>query len=306
MKQLDGKRALVTGTASGIGRAIALELAKCGTHLLLADRDDLGMARTAEMIGKRDVGVDTFHYDAERPEEIAGLARFAKSLPGGVDILVNNAGVTYRGPTDRMELQHWERMLDVNLYAPIRLTHELLPMLLSRRDVHLLNVCSVLGLVGLPKVSAYNTAKFGLVGYTESLRSEYGPQGVGVTALCPGLVRTNLFNASMSNGHERQKDPPRWTTTTPERVARAAVKAIRQNRRMVVMEPVARVTYAAKRFLPGLLDFALHVGRRRQTEKRLTYWQKRAGEAAIDQQQTPTVQMPAQVSEPTAPVRRAA
>lgn len=300
MKQLSGKRALVTGAASGIGQAIAIELAAQGTHLLLADRDELGMARTAEMIGDGSICVDTYHYDAERPEEIASLARFAESLEGGVDILINNAGVTYRGPTDRMQVQHWERMLDVNLYAPIRLTHELLPMLLGRREVHLLNVCSVLGLVGLPKVSAYNTAKFGLVGYTESLRSEYGPQGVGVTALCPGLVRTNLFNASMSNGHERQKHPPRWTTTTPERVARAAVKAIRSNRRMVVMEPVARVTYAAKRFVPGLMDFALHLGRRRQTEKRIAYWQARTYSASASS--APTVPMPSQ----PLPARRAA
>jgi short-subunit dehydrogenase len=134
-------------------------------------------------------------------------------------------------------------------------------------------VCSVLGLVGMPKVCAYNTAKFGLVGFTESLRTEYGVQGVGVTALCPGLVRTNLFTSSMSNGHEQQKTPPRWTTTTPEKVARAAVRAIRSNRGRVVMEPFARVMFAFKRFLPGVMDMAMHIGRARQTEKRLAYWQ---------------------------------
>ncbi|MGI9456018.1 MAG: SDR family NAD(P)-dependent oxidoreductase, partial [Aeoliella sp.] len=178
-------------------------------------------------------------------------------------------------PTDRMEVAHWERMLAVNLSAPVRLTHELLPTLLAKREVHLLNVCSVLGLVGLPKVCAYNTAKFGLVGFTESLRSEYGPQGVGVTALCPGLVRTNLFSSSISNAHEKEKTPPRWATTTPERVARAALKAIRRNRRVVVMEPVARVSFALKRFVPWLVDWGLHLGRHRQIEKRLAYWQSK-------------------------------
>ncbi len=289
MKNLQGKRALVTGSASGIGRAIALELAGCGTHLALADRDPVGLAQTVDLLRACDVEVETFEYDALRPDEVVALARFAERLPGGIDILINNAGITYRGPTDRMDAEHWERMLDVNLYAPVRLTHELLPTLLNHRDVHLLNVCSVLGLVGLPKVCAYNTAKFGLVGFTESLRSEYGPQGVGVTALCPGLVRTNLFNAAISNGHERRKDPPRWATTTPQRVARAAVKAIRRNRGMVVMEPVARVTYAAKRFVPGLLDFALQLGRRRQTEKRLAYWQSRQVESISPSEQASPV-----------------
>jgi short-subunit dehydrogenase len=273
MKHLQGKRALVTGAASGIGRSIALELARRGTNLLLADRDQAGMARTAIEVRGLGVSVDLFHYDAEDPQQVVALAGFAKSLAGGVDILVNNAGVTYRGSTDRMTAEHWERMLQINLHAPILLTHELLPHLLAKREVHLLNVCSVLGLVGMPKVCAYNTAKFGLVGFTESLRSEYGVQGVGVTALCPGLVRTNLFTSSMSNGHEKQKTPPRWTTTTPEKVARAAVRAIRRNRARVVMEPLARVMFTFKRFLPGVMDIAMHLGRSRQTEKRLAYWQ---------------------------------
>ncbi|MGI9455307.1 MAG: SDR family NAD(P)-dependent oxidoreductase [Aeoliella sp.] len=272
MRNLKDKRALVTGAASGIGRAIALELAATGTDLVLGDRDDIGLARTADEARKVGVQVVTRHYDAALPDEVVSLAQFAESQGGGVDILVNNAGITYRGPTDRMEVAHWEQMLDVNLYAPVRLTHELLPMLLARREVHILNVCSVLGLVGLPKVCAYNTTKFGLVGFTESLRSEYGVQGVGVTALCPGLVRTNLFSSSISNGHEKQKNPPNWATTTSDRVARAAIKAIRRNRGMVVMEPVARVTYALKRFVPSLLDWGLHLGRRRQIEKRLAYW----------------------------------
>lgn len=273
MKHLQGKRALVTGAASGIGRSIALELARRGTHLLLADRDQAGMARTAMEVRGLGVSVDLFHYDAEESRQVVALAEFAKSLAGGVDILVNNAGVTYRGSTDRMTAEHWERMLQINLHAPILLTHELLPHLLAKREVHLLNVCSVLGLVGMPKVCAYNTAKFGLVGFTESLRSEYGVQGVGVTALCPGLVRTNLFTSSMSNGHEKQKTPPRWTTTTSEKVARAAVRAIRRNRARVVMEPLARVMFTFKRFLPGVMDMAMHLGRSRQTEKRLAYWQ---------------------------------
>lgn len=274
MKELQGKRALVTGAASGIGRAIALELARQGTHLLVADRDQTGMAQTAELASELGVEVTTFYYDAEHTEEIVELAQFAASLPGGIDILVNNAGVGYHGPTDRMEPANWDRMLGVNLHAPIRLTHELMPTLLCRRDVHILNVCSILGIVGMPKVCAYNTTKFGLVGYTESLRSEYGVQGVGVTALCPGLVRTNLFNSSIPNGFEERKNPPLWMTTTPERVAKVAVKAIRKNRGRVVMEPMACLMCFTKRFLPGLLDFALHLGRRKRTAQRVAYWQR--------------------------------
>ena len=303
MRNLKDKRFLVTGAASGIGQAMSLELAKVGAHLLLADRDEIGMALTAKQASELGVEATTFHYDAASSEEVVHLARFAESQPGGVDGLVNNAGITYHGPTDRMGVEHWEQLLQVNLHAPVRLTHELLPMLLSRPESHVLNVCSVLGLVGMPKVCAYNTAKFGLVGFTESLRCEYSPQGMGVSALCPGLVRTKLFDSSISNGHEKQKNPPKWATTTPERVARAAVRAIRRNQGRVVMEPVARMMFTLKRLAPSLLDWSFHLGHRRQTKRRIAHWQ------GLQQAKTQTAASPiapdALPSE-QAPARRAA
>ena len=286
MKQLRGKRALITGTASGIGRQIALRLAGEGTHLLLADRDELGMARTADEVRQLGVDVVTQHYDALVPESIAALARFAHDLPGGIDILINNAGIAYHGPTAQMNQEDFDRVLAVNLHSHIQLTQQLLPSLLMHRDVHIVNVCSVLGLVGLPKVCAYNAAKFGLVGYSESLRSEYGPQGVGVTALCPGLVRTNLFDAAGAETGKQAKAPPRWATTTAEQVAKAAVKAIKRNRGVVVVEPIAKTVCLFKRMAPGLLDFLLHLGRgRRRTDKRVAYWlrQHELQQATVEQ-----------------------
>ncbi|QDU56388.1 SDR family NAD(P)-dependent oxidoreductase [Aeoliella mucimassa] len=275
MKILKGKRALVTGAASGIGRELALRLADQGMHLLLADRDEPGMAETARIAADAGVSIATQQYDASITESVSALARAAEHLPGGVDLLVNNAGIAYYGPTDRMSLEHFDRVISINMLSHIRLTQELLPMLLSRPDTHILNVCSIMGLVGLPKVCAYNAAKFGLVGYTESLRSEYGPQGLGVTALCPGLVRTNLFDTALSKTVQDHKNPPRWTTTTAEQVAKAAIKGIRRNRRVVVVEPIAKTLCVLKRFAPGLVDFALHIGRKRKEAKRLAYWAAR-------------------------------
>lgn len=274
MKQLQGKRALITGAASGIGRAIALELAAEGMHLLLADKDCLGMQRTADDVTTHGLDVRTQYYDAACSESVIALARGAQRLRGGIDLLVNNAGVAYHGPTDAMSREHFDRLMAINLHSHLLLTQELLPTLLARREVHILNVCSILGLVGLPKVSAYNTAKFALVGYSESLRSEYGPQGVGVTALCPGLVRTRLFDSAISGDSTKRKQPPTWATTTPDRVAKVAVRSIKRNRGVVVVEPLARTLHLLRRFVPGLLEFALRLGSHRRVEKRVAYWQR--------------------------------
>jgi short-subunit dehydrogenase len=265
MKTLRGKRALVSGVASGIGRAIALRLASEGVNLFLIDIDEPGMATTAAEARALGVEVDTRRCDLSQPTEVSAAATEVLSRFGGVDILVNNAGISYFGYLDRMSAAQRNLLLQINLLSHVQLTHELLPSLLKRTEAHILNVCSILGIVGMPKVTAYCTAKFALVGFSEALRREYGRDGLGVTALCPGFVQTNLFtNAPLEQDVEEHKTPPRIITTTPERVANAAVKAIYRNRRLVVVEPFARLLYLLKRFVPGISDFIFHLGRRKR------------------------------------------
>jgi short-subunit dehydrogenase len=176
-----------------------------------------------------------------------------------------------------MSAEHWDRLMRVNLLSHIQFTRELLPSLLARREAHVLNVCSVLGLFSMPKVTAYCASKFGMVGFTEALRSELGRQGLGVTALCPGFVTTNLFtSAPLEEDVEEHKVPPRFICTTPERVANAAVKAIYRNRRLVIVEPFARLMYELKRFAPWLLDMVFHMGRRKRVAKKLAELEKAA------------------------------
>jgi short-subunit dehydrogenase len=270
MKTLRGKRALVSGFASGIGRAIALRLAGEGVNLFLIDIDEPGMTATAAEARALGVEVDTRRCNLSQPSEISAAATEVLSRFGGVDILVNNAGITYYGKMDRMSAEHCNQLLQINLLSHVQLTHELLPSLLERPEAHIVNVCSILGIVGMPKVTAYCTAKFGLVGFSEALRREYGRDGLGVTALCPGFVQTNLFtSAPLEKDIEEHKTPPRILTTTPDRVANAAVKAIYRNRRIVVMEPFARLLYFLKRFAPGITDFIFHLGRRKRIAKKI-------------------------------------
>jgi short-subunit dehydrogenase len=270
MRDLRGKKALVTGAASGIGRAIALELARDGVELFLVDIDEAGLATVAN--DARQLGVDVINRgcDVCLPAQISATVAAILERWGGVDILVNNAGITYYGRTEDMSAEHWDRLLRVNLHAHIQFTRELLPSLLARREAHVVNVCSMFGLVGMPKLAAYCTTKFAMVGFSDALRAEYGRDGLGVTALCPGFVSTNLFaSAPLGEKSKEHKLPPQMLCISPEKVARAAVRAIRRNRRVVVLAPLARLLVGAKRFVPGLMDFLFHLGRGRRIERKM-------------------------------------
>jgi short-subunit dehydrogenase len=271
MRDIRGKKALVTGAASGIGRAIALQLAREGVTLFLVDVDEVGLANVAAEARRAGVEVSARKCDLGQPIEVSAAVTAVLNRWGGVDILVNNAGITYYGRTHEMSAEHWDRLLRINLHAHLQLTRELLPSLLACREAHVVNVCSMFGLVGMPKLAAYCTTKFALVGFSDALRAEYGREGLGVTALCPGFVATNLFTSAPlpETGKQQHKIPPKLFTTTPEKVARATIRAIRRNRRLVVVEPTARFLCTVKRFTPGVIDFILHLGRRRRIAKKM-------------------------------------
>jgi short-subunit dehydrogenase len=259
MKSIRAKRALITGAASGIGREIALRLALEGADVWLLDVD---LDRLNEVVRDAEVcGVEAVakRCDLSEPAEVsAAIAELITSW-GSVDILVNNAGVAYYGPTEKMTSRQWDWVLAINLLAPIQITRELLPALLERPEAHVLNVCSVAGLVAGPRSAAYHVSKFGLVGFTESLRSEYGRRGIGVTALCPGPVQTNLYKSAVSGSKRKPVPvPPAWLSATPAHIAEVAVRAIQRNRRMVVITPIAHLLFNAKRFTPWFLDWLNH------------------------------------------------
>ncbi|MEX2092473.1 MAG: SDR family oxidoreductase [Pirellulales bacterium] len=270
MRDIRGKKALVSGAASGIGRAIALRLAQEGVDLFLVDVDEVGLTTVADEARAAGVEVIQRRCDVSQPNKVSSTVAAILDRWGGVDILVNNAGITYYGRTDEMSAEHWDRLMRINLLSHVQFTRELLPSLLARREAHVLNVCSMFGLIAMPKLAAYCTSKYAMVGFSEALRAEYGREGLGVTALCPGFVATNLFaSAPLAENSKGPKIPPKFFCTTPEKIARSAVKAIRRNRRLVVVEPFARFLTTVKRFTPRLIDFFLHLGRRNRIAKKL-------------------------------------
>jgi short-subunit dehydrogenase len=254
MRTLSGKLVLVTGAAAGIGRALAIELARKRANLLLVDIDGIGLAETAMAARSLGVRADVCVADLSRPEEVSRVGMLVRERFDTLDVLVNNAGVAYYGTTHEMTHEQWRKVLAVNLHAPIQLTKELLHLLFERPEAHIVNMCSIAGLVGMSRLAAYNTSKFALVGFSESLRVEYGPRGIGVTAVCPGLVRTGIFENAMTNGSKAPPQFPNWLMASPERVARAAVKGICKNQGLVLVTGQARAAAWIKRFMPRLLE----------------------------------------------------
>lgn len=257
MRDLKGRRAVVTGAAAGIGRAIARDLCRAGCRLELIDIDEQGLMALSEEL-KATGGTVRWHLcDLTRRDQIdATFDRILADEPT-FDVLVNNAGVACYGPAHRMSSAQWDWLLDINLRAPIYLTHRLLPMLLEQPEPAILNVCSIAGIVAGGRSCAYHVSKFGLLGFTEALRAEYGRRGLNVTALCPGPVQTDLYRDGVSSRSDGKiPEPPGWACASVERVAARGIAGLRRNKRMVLVTPLAYGLYWMNRIAPWALDLA--------------------------------------------------
>jgi NAD(P)-dependent dehydrogenase (short-subunit alcohol dehydrogenase family) len=255
MKDLRDKVVMVTGAASGIGKATAVEFARCGADLAVSDLNQTGLADTVaavEALGRKAVASRT---DVSRPDEVERLVNGTVAEFGRIDIIMNNAGIALSGEMRHLSLQDWERIVSINLWGPIYGVHFALPHLMHQRGGHIVNVSSSAGLVASPGMSAYTTTKFGVVGLSEVLRSELAPYGIGVTVVCPGFVRTNIFQTSEVRGvkdPEAAKKIPSWLGIPVEACARDIVKAVRRNKFLIIPGPEMKFFYGCKRFVPPL------------------------------------------------------
>ncbi len=267
MKSLKNQTAFLTGAASGIGRAIAVALAKEGCHLFLVDRNEAGLRSLERELAASQVRIFTRTCDLCDRADVSRCTQEALTKTGGIDLLINNAGVAYYGQTEFMTQAQWDRVMAVNLLAPVQITQELLPAMMGQPDPHIVNMCSVSGLVAGGRFAAYHTSKFGLVGFTEALRAEYGRRGVGVSAICPGPVSTQLYASAEGPNGRQVPVPPAWMCTTPERVAAITIRAILKNRRQVLITPTAHALFWLKRVAPWLIDMVNQFSRKSRVQR---------------------------------------
>jgi short-subunit dehydrogenase len=257
---VDGGTAVLTGAASGIGHALALELSRRGSHLVLLDRDAEGLAAVAAQVreGRPDRTVTTHVVDlADRSAALATAHAVCESVPH-VSLLVNNAGVALTGRLDQVSLEDVEWVLDVNLRAVVLMTHTLLPALASTPGAHVVNVSSLFGLIAPPGQIAYATSKFGVRGFSEGLRLELLDRGVGVTTVHPGGIATNIgerarqgFGVSAAERAEHLALSRRLLHIDPSVAARRIVDGVERRKARVLIGFSAYALDLVARALPA-------------------------------------------------------
>src|SRR6266496_3730331 len=252
--RLERRIALVTGASSGIGLALAPLLAERGATLALAGRDAVALAEIAERTGGEPLAVDL--AEPGGAERLAGLVL---ERHGRVDLLVSNAGAGWAGDLAAMPLDLAERLVTLNLVAPVRLTRLLLPGMLERGRGHLVYVTSIAGATGVAREAVYAATKAGLATFADSVREEVAGRGVTVSVVVPGVVDTAFFDRRGS-AYDRA-----WPVPVPaERVARALLRAVESDRAEVFAPACTRLPARLKGAAPGLYrTLALRFGQAR-------------------------------------------
>jgi len=196
MTYYQGKVAVITGAASGIGRALAQQLAQSGCNLALSDINTQGLDETVASISNEQVRVITHVLDVSDRAAVKAYACLVRSEFGAVDLLFNNAGIAGRHiAMQEYEYSDYDTVLNVNLWGTIHCTHEFLPLLLQANRPQLVNFSSILGLVAPAKNGAYAASKFAVRGYTEALQMEYAATPLTVSCVHPGFIATNIAAA---------------------------------------------------------------------------------------------------------------
>lgn len=268
MKSIEGSVAAVTGAGSGIGRATALALAAAGARVAVTD---LRLQSARETVGQIvDAGGEARAYamDVADPARVRhALAEIQHEL-GNPSILVNNAGIAVGGLFLDTSLESWQKVVSINLMGVVHCCQAFVPvMALAGRPGHVVNIASMLGYTAMRGVTAYCATKFGVVGFSEALRAELHEHSIGVSAICPGIIRTNIISAGILESAELDVEAKRREIDRlyekrnypPEKVARAVLSAIRRDRAVVPVAPEAWAAYYLKRWLPGLVRW---LGRR--------------------------------------------
>jgi NADP-dependent 3-hydroxy acid dehydrogenase YdfG len=248
MSKFAGKVAVVTGAGSGIGQALAVELARSGASLAISDVNTEGLAQTEQQLKAIGAPVKADRLDVTEREAFLAYADAVNEHFGKVNQIYNNAGIAYTGDIEVSQFKDIERVMDVDFWGVVNGTKAFLPHLIASGDGHVINVSSVFGLFAVPGQAAYNAAKFAVRGFTEALRQEMVLAGhpVGVTTVHPGGIKTAIArNASAADGLDPEElaklFDKRLARTSPERAAQIILDAVRKNKPRVLVGGDAKV-----------------------------------------------------------------
>ena len=257
MLKLQGRTAVVTGAAGGIGRAIATSLARRGCHLALADIDEAALAGTAAQLATHKVRVSRHHLDVSDRAAVAAFPRQVTAEHPGVDVLVNNAGVALRGTFEQVDEADFEWLFGINFWGVVRMTRAFLPLLHQSEEARLVNISSVFGLIAPPGQTAYAASKFAVRGFSESLRNELAGTRVGVTVVHPGGVATAIAKnariakaVSAEEAAERQERSKALLRLPPEVAGETIVRGVENRQARVLVGSDAKTIALIERLMP--------------------------------------------------------
>src|SRR5207249_4080718 len=250
MESLKDRTAVVTGGASGIGRALCLAFAGEGARIVVADIDDAGMAETARGVAKAGSKAITVETDVTKLASVQSLADRAFGEFGRGHVLWSDAGVAVHGWLDSARHRDWEWVLGVNLWGVIHGVEAFVPRMIAQKQPgHIVNTASMAGLIASQGLGVYNTSKYAVVGLSETLQKDLRPYNIGVSVLCPLGVSTNIRNSERSRPPELKNPSGQRKSDgiqligrylTPEDVAGRVLRAVKANRLYVIPHEEAR------------------------------------------------------------------
>ena len=260
MTNAANKTVLITGAGGGFGRQLVRQFRAKGAKLILTDVTDRALHDVVDAAG--DDLVASVAADLASEEGCDTVAELCTARGVVPDILVNNAGIAFAGQLDKVPRDHWERLMQLNLLAPMRLSNLFLPGMIERGSGHIVNVSSLAGWLGAKGLSAYCASKFGLRGFGVSLAADLEGSGVNVTNVYPCFSQTAILD-SPQFGYEEPRAVPAYLISDPSDVVARMIDGVRRNRLHVFPDKYARLIYYVARFAPWLLPV---LDRRMQAE----------------------------------------
>ena len=283
MQEISGRVAAITGAASGIGRALAINFAQRGCHISISDVNEEGLAETVEQASC--YGVKVTHQKLDVADRAAVYAWADKTAEdhGKVNFIINNAGVAVGAPVEQMQYEDIEWLMGINFWGVVYGSKAFLPYIKSAGEGAIVNVSSVFGFMGIPTQSAYCSAKFAVKGFTESLIQELHIEGSGIKAICvhPGGIKTNIAASARVSAEIKEladaekvdltKDFHKIARTTPDKAAKTIITGIEKGKRRVLIGADAKAIDKAQRWFPlgyqRVLETVAKFGEKKRKQK---------------------------------------
>ena len=258
MKTFDQRVVVITGAASGIGRALAVQLAARGASLALADMNREGLEETRALVDKVGARCTLQCLDVADREAFEAFASQVIADHGEVNVVINNAGVTLVDSVEHQSYEDFEWLMNINFWGVVHGTRAFLPHLQQVADAHIVNISSVFGLIAVPMQSAYNASKFAVRGFTEALKMELAGSHIRVSCVHPGGIKTSIARSARMNqettGVSREEMGAGFdakASTTADQAAAIIIRGMLKNKRRILVGTDARVVSLAARLFPG-------------------------------------------------------